>query len=106
MTPACVVSVVVVVVVVAAAMACQVWNLTKEMLGNTDRPKLRLKAKETEDLLGFMVHLFDTCFILHYQLCLWRGGLQHLEKCNLKVLAPSSFEVRAAFERICCVGRP
>ena len=39
---------------------CQVWNLTKEMLGSSDRPKLRLKAKETEDLLGFMVCMFET----------------------------------------------
>ena len=47
------------VVLVGGGGICQVWNLTKEMLGSIDRPKLRLKAKETEDLLGFMVYLFE-----------------------------------------------
>ena len=35
----------------------EVWNLTKEMLGPTDRPKIKLKAKETEGLLGFVTNL-------------------------------------------------
>jgi hypothetical protein len=35
----------------------EVWNLTKEMLGPTDRPKIKLKAKETEGLLAFVTNL-------------------------------------------------
>lgn len=37
----------------------EVWNLTKEMLGPSDRPKIKLKAKETEGLLEFVVDLLD-----------------------------------------------
>jgi hypothetical protein len=56
--------VVVLVVATVVGLACQVWNLTKEMLGSEDRPKLRLKAKETEGLLEFMVSLFDSFLTL------------------------------------------
>jgi hypothetical protein len=37
----------------------EVWNLTKEMLGPSDRPRLKLKAKETEGMLDFVVGLLD-----------------------------------------------
>ena len=36
------------------------WNLTVTMLGDEERPALKLKAKETEGLLDFMLSLLES----------------------------------------------